>query len=67
MSEDIFSKKENAFDALLEEFGVTEGVETPPETTTNDFSDLFGTEPPAEPKRQNKQRNLKKRLILMTC
>ena len=49
MSEDIFSKKENAFDALLEEFGVTEGVEAPPETTTNDFSDLFGTEPPAEP------------------
>lgn len=44
MSEDIFSKKENAFDALLEEFGVTEGVEAPP--TTNDFSDLFGTEPP---------------------
>lgn len=51
MSEDIFSKKENAFDALLEEFGVTEGVEVPPETTTNDFSDLFGTQPPAEPKK----------------
>lgn len=49
MSEDIFSKKENAFDALLEEFGVTEGVEAPP--TTNDFSDLFGTEPPAEPEK----------------
>lgn len=44
MSEDIFSKKENAFDALLEEFGVTEGVETPP--TTNDVGDLFSTEPP---------------------
>ena len=51
MSEDIFSKKENAFDALLEEFGVTEGVEAPPETTTNDFSDLFGTKPPTEPKK----------------
>ena len=51
MSEDIFSKKENAFDALLEEFGVTEGVEAPPETTTNDFSDLFGTQPPAEPEK----------------
>lgn len=51
MSEDIFSKKENAFDALLEEFGVTEGVEAPPETTTNDFSDLFSTEPPAEPEK----------------
>lgn len=51
MSEDIFSKKENAFDALLEEFGVTEGVEAPPKTTTNDFSDLFGTEPPAEPEK----------------
>ena len=50
MSEDIFSKKENAFDALLEEFGVTEGVEAPPETT-NDFSDLFGTQPPAEPEK----------------
>ena len=49
MSEDIFSKKENAFDALLEEFGVTEGVEAPP--TTNDFSDLFSTEPPAESKK----------------
>lgn len=49
MSEDIFSKKENAFDALLEEFGVTEGVQAPP--TTNDFSDLFGTEPPAEPEK----------------
>ena len=48
MSEDIFSKKENAFDALLEEFGVTEGIEAPPKTTTNDFSDLFDTEPPAE-------------------
>lgn len=51
MSEDIFSKKENAFDALLEEFGVTEGVEAPPESTTNDFSDLFSTEPPAEPEK----------------
>lgn len=51
MSEDIFSKKENAFDALLEEFGVTEGVEAPPETTTNDFNDLFGTQPPAEPEK----------------
>ena len=51
MSEDIFSKKENAFDALLEEFGVTEGVEAPPETTTNDFSDLFGAQPPAEPEK----------------
>ena len=51
MSEDIFSKKENAFDALLEEFGVTEGIEAPPKTTTNDFSDLFGTEPPAEPEK----------------
>ena len=51
MSEDIFSKKENAFDALLEEFGVTEGVEAPPETTTNNFDDLFGTQPPAEPKK----------------
>lgn len=51
MSEDIFSKKENAFDALLEEFGVTEGIEAPPKTTTNDFSDLFGTQPPAEPKK----------------
>lgn len=51
MSEDIFSKKENAFDALLEEFGVTEGVEAPPKTTTNDFSDLFGAQPPAEPKK----------------
>lgn len=49
MSEDIFSKKENAFDALLEEFGVTEGIEAPP--TTNDFSDLFDTEPPAEPEK----------------
>lgn len=49
MSEDIFSKKENAFDALLEEFGVTEGVEAPP--TTNDFSDLFGAQPPAEPEK----------------
>lgn len=49
MSEDIFSKKENAFDALLEEFGVTEGIEAPP--TTNDFSDLFSTEPPAKPKK----------------
>ena len=49
MSEDIFSKKENAFDALLEEFGVTESVEAPP--TTNDFSDLFSTEPPAEPEK----------------
>lgn len=49
MSEDIFSKKENAFDALLEEFGITEGVEAPP--TTNDFSDLFSTEPPAEPEK----------------
>ena len=44
MSEDIFSKKENAFDALLEEFGVTEGVQTPP--TTNNVDDLFSTEPP---------------------
>ena len=44
MSEDIFSKKENAFDALLEEFGVTEGVQTPP--ITNDVGDLFSTEPP---------------------
>lgn len=51
MSEDIFSKKENAFDALLEEFGVTEGVETPPATTDNNFDDLFSTEPPAEPKK----------------
>lgn len=51
MSEDIFSKKENAFDALLEEFGVTEGVEAPPATTDNNFDDLFGTEPPAEPKK----------------
>lgn len=51
MSEDIFSKKENAFDALLEEFGVTEGVEAPPETTTNNFDDLFGTKPPAEPEK----------------
>ena len=49
MSEDIFSKKENAFDALLKEFGVTEGIEAPP--TTNNFDDLFGTEPPAEPKK----------------
>ena len=50
MSEDIFSKKENAFDALLEEFGVTEGVQAPP--TTNDVGDLFSTEPPktTEPK-----------------
>lgn len=44
MSEDIFSKKENAFDDLLKEFGVTEGVEAPP--TTNDVGDLFSTEPP---------------------
>lgn len=44
MSEDIFSKKENAFDALLNEFGITEGVQAPP--TTNDVSDLFSTEPP---------------------
>ena len=57
MSEDIFSKKENAFDALLEEFGVTEGIEAPPATTDNNFNDLFGTEPPktaeatAEPKK----------------
>ena len=51
MSEDIFSKKENAFDALLEEFGVTEGVETPPKTTNNNFDDLFGTQPPAEPEK----------------
>lgn len=51
MSEDIFSKKENAFDALLEEFGVTEGIEAPPATTTNNFDDLFGTQPPAEPKK----------------
>ena len=49
MSEDIFSKKENAFDALLEEFGVTEGIEAPP--TTNNFDDLFGTQPPAEPEK----------------
>ena len=49
MSEDIFSKKENAFDALLEEFGVTEGIEAPP--TTNNFNDLFGTQPPAEPEK----------------
>lgn len=49
MSEDIFSKKENAFDALLEEFGVTEGIEAPPTTTTNNFDDLFDTQPPAEP------------------
>ena len=60
MSKDIFSKKENAFDALLEEFGVTEGVETPPETTTNDFSDLFGTEPPAEPKKAEQTAEPKK-------
>lgn len=60
MSEDIFSKKENAFDALLEEFGVTEGVETPPETTTNDFSDLFSTEPPAEPKKAEQTAEPKK-------
>ena len=51
MSEDIFSKKENAFDALLEEFGVTEGIEAPPATTDNNFDDLFGTEPPAEPEK----------------
>ena len=51
MSEDIFSKKENAFDALLEEFGVTEGVEAPPKTTNNNFDDLFGTQPPAEPEK----------------
>ena len=51
MSEDIFSKKENAFDALLEEFGITEGVKAPPKTTTNDFSDLFDTEPPAKPEK----------------
>lgn len=44
MSEDIFSKKENAFDALLNEFGITEGVTTPP--TTNDVGNLFSTEPP---------------------
>ena len=49
MSEDIFSKKENAFDALLEEFGVTEGIEAPP--ATNNFDDLFSTKPPAEPKK----------------
>lgn len=51
MSEDIFSKKENAFDALLKEFGVTDGVEAPPATTDNNFDDLFGTQPPAEPEK----------------
>lgn len=48
MSEDLFSKNENAFDSLLKEFGVTEGIEAPP--TTNNVNDLFSTEPPkAEP------------------
>lgn len=51
MSEDIFSKKENAFDTLLKEFGVTEGIEAPPATTDNNFDDLFSTEPPAEPEK----------------